>query len=77
MTGPEREQATIKRTPPSIATEQVETLWGEIDFVFQEGLTNKELQKIADEVDELRRLVEACMESNELAYDLPSMTERR
>ena len=78
MTGIEIEQSCIKKTPESLVTRGVQELWGEIDYLYQDCILNKDLQKIADEVDELRTFIEGCMESNDTLYaNNPHMTERR
>lgn len=78
MTSIEIEQSCIKKTPGSLVSREVQELWGEVDAMFQDGLTNRDLQMMADEVDELRAFIEGCMESNETVYpNNPYMTERR
>lgn len=61
----DRSIKTIQNTP---VTEHVSRLWGEIDYLHQEGLNNQELAQIQAEVEELVDFIKFCQESNDLLY---------
>ncbi len=57
--------------------ELLDQLPGELDYLFQEGITNQELQRYSDRLRAMVNMLDGFMQDNELIYQgNPAMTQR-